>query len=60
MSTMALTHDETAVLKLVAAGALSAHEVSLRGRDKVLRVPPSGCGPKLAPLMCNGHHSWEM
>ena len=38
MSTMALTHDETAVLKLVAAGALSAHEVSKFGGPDVVRA----------------------
>jgi hypothetical protein len=35
---MALTHDETAVLKLVAAGALSAHEVSKFGGPDVVRA----------------------
>jgi hypothetical protein len=35
---MALTRDETAVLKLVAAGALSAHEVSKFGGPDVVRA----------------------
>jgi hypothetical protein len=35
---MALTHDETAVLKLVAAGALSAHEVAKFGGPDVVRA----------------------
>src|SRR5947209_19102043 len=38
VSTMALTYDETAVLKLVAAGALSAHEVSKFGGPDVVRA----------------------
>ena len=38
MSTMALTNDESAVLRLVAAGANSAHDVARFGGPDVVRA----------------------
>ena len=38
MSGMALTHDEAAVLRLVAAGAVSAHDVARFGGPDVVHA----------------------